>query len=361
MKHGWKDPSLVVRQQDEQLHLLVLPPRKGLCTPYQLGKDDVFFRHECRSAITTLKGRRTAWNNASLKQVVRPGLSSVLTEKSTKFQRASDIGKVGVEPHKSFGKEIYNCAPTEETSTDATRTAGQPSGCDDVTKDSILTIAHKLARRRAVRCRVPIVAAFGHRKGTGILKELEHHLLKRAHMDPEYRTAPNYEGLVAFAKVELAWFTDEHAGIVMQEATQHWHSVQNMTPNCVSTLKRLVSENNKSRNTLGRRRLNLGMYRLSLAGKAGNIADPASVDDRMTNLEHTVAGSLSAPTTYALLKTVRMKLEEIVQVYQRFYDQLKGTFGESVIMFRQRYSSTRKPMFGRLARLAALRSVRNAK
>ncbi|KAI1628962.1 hypothetical protein EDD37DRAFT_603874 [Exophiala viscosa] len=317
MKHGWKDPSLVVRQQDEQ----------GLCTPYQLGKDDVFFRHECRSAITTLKGRRTAWNNASLKQVVRPGLSSVLTEKSTKFQRASDIGKVGVEPHKSFGKEIYNGAPTEETSTDATRTAGQPSGCDDVTKDSILTIAHKLARRRAVRCRVPIVAAFGHRKGTGILKELEHHLLKRAHMDPEYRTAPNYEGLVAFAKVELAWFTDEHAGIVMQEATQHWHSVQNMTPNC----------------------------------KAGNIADPASVDDRMTNLEHTVAGSLSAPTTYALLKTVRMKLEEIVQVYQRFYDQLKGTFGESVIMFRQRYSSTRKPMFGRLARLAALRSVRNAK
>jgi len=44
-----------------------------------------------------------------------------------------------------------------------------------------------------------------------------------------------------------------------------------------------------------------------------------------------VAGSLAATPTNALLKTVQMKLEEIVEVYQRIYDQLKDTFGDHVL------------------------------
>ncbi|KIV79243.1 hypothetical protein PV11_06812 [Exophiala sideris] len=157
-------------KEPDQLHLLVLlHPENGLYTPYQIGKGDVFFRYEYRTAATSLKARRATWNQA-------------ITEKQTKFQRAHDSGKVILEPHESFGKEI-----------------------------------------------TMLVAAFEHTKSDWILQELEH-LLKRAHMDLEYRPAPEYEGLVSFAEAELAEFTGEHAEMVVQEAAQLRPSVQNLTP-----------------------------------------------------------------------------------------------------------------------------------
>ncbi|KAK5056950.1 hypothetical protein LTR44_006152 [Exophiala sp. CCFEE 6388] len=64
-----------------------------------------------------------------------------------------------------------------------------------------------------------LIATFEHTKSDWILQELEH-LLKRAHMDLEYRPAPEYEGLVSFAEAELAEFTGEHAEMVVQEAAQ---------------------------------------------------------------------------------------------------------------------------------------------
>jgi hypothetical protein len=49
--------------QPEQLkYYVLLEPDKGLCTPYMVAKDDVFFRHEYRDAETNLAKRRGGWS-----------------------------------------------------------------------------------------------------------------------------------------------------------------------------------------------------------------------------------------------------------------------------------------------------------
>jgi hypothetical protein len=87
------------------LHALLRPDR-GLCTPYVIKQDLVFYRHEFRDGTTGKKVRGLNWNRLVLAQTVRPNSNNVDTAKQTKFKRARDSNKIILSPHLSLANEF---------------------------------------------------------------------------------------------------------------------------------------------------------------------------------------------------------------------------------------------------------------
>jgi hypothetical protein len=108
---GDNPPILVVAEIVEEepngttLHALLRPDR-GLCTPYVIKQDLVFYRHEFRDGTTDKKVRGPNWNRLVLVQTVRANSSNVDTAKQTKFKRARDSNKIILSPHLSLANEV---------------------------------------------------------------------------------------------------------------------------------------------------------------------------------------------------------------------------------------------------------------
>lgn len=75
----------VLDYQPEQIHLAVLLcPSNGLCTPYQVAKDDVFYRFEYRDEITAISKRNAHGIRASQNILFVPAFNSPLLPNKTR-------------------------------------------------------------------------------------------------------------------------------------------------------------------------------------------------------------------------------------------------------------------------------------
>jgi hypothetical protein len=84
----------------------LLKPNHGVCTPYQIGQDAVFYRWEFRDASTSIKARGVNWNRLVTNQAVRPGFGSRLPgAKQERYARARDTTRLIVEPQQSLTNE----------------------------------------------------------------------------------------------------------------------------------------------------------------------------------------------------------------------------------------------------------------
>jgi hypothetical protein len=102
----------VLGQQPDGLQLYaLLQPRNGLCTPYSISRDFVFYRAEFRDNTTDIKNRHTNWNLRVVHHSVRPGLDSApLSQKQEKFKRTKDPVKLVFDPNLSLCNEIASLA-----------------------------------------------------------------------------------------------------------------------------------------------------------------------------------------------------------------------------------------------------------
>jgi len=91
---------------------VLLKPRKGICTPYQISVDYVSYRHEYKDATTAIIPRGPTWNKHVAAQTVRSRMSGKApSEKQERFKQARDTTKNVVEPRQSFATEMINRDP----------------------------------------------------------------------------------------------------------------------------------------------------------------------------------------------------------------------------------------------------------
>jgi hypothetical protein len=92
-------------RQGVQLWAL-LKPNHGICTPYQIGQDAVFYRWEFRDASTSIKARGVNWNRLVTNQAVRPGFGGRLpSAKQERYKRARDTTRFIIEPQQPLSNE----------------------------------------------------------------------------------------------------------------------------------------------------------------------------------------------------------------------------------------------------------------
>lgn len=96
------------RPKSTQLFVL-MEPEAGLCTPYAIGQNLLFYRAEFRSTVSSVVHCRTAWNKNILDHSVvsTSGTPAKQTRRQIRYRRATDVGKVVVEPEEAFAKSLH--------------------------------------------------------------------------------------------------------------------------------------------------------------------------------------------------------------------------------------------------------------
>jgi hypothetical protein len=102
----------VLEQKPDGVQLWALiKPKNGLCTPFSISQDLVFYRHEFRDSISDLRTRCTSWNAKVAFHSVKPGMNTApLTEKQKQFKRARDPVKLVFDSNVSLCNEIASLA-----------------------------------------------------------------------------------------------------------------------------------------------------------------------------------------------------------------------------------------------------------
>jgi hypothetical protein len=102
----------VLEEKPDGIQLWALAkPKNGLCKPYSIGQDLVFYRHEFRDSVSDVKKRSTSWNAKVAFYSVRPSMNATpLTERQQKFKRARDPIKLVFDPNVSLCNEIASLA-----------------------------------------------------------------------------------------------------------------------------------------------------------------------------------------------------------------------------------------------------------
>lgn len=180
----------------EQIQLYVLLcPKSQLCTPYQIAKDDVFYRYEYRDGSTSVALRRRSWNHVVATHSVRAGFPPSLSEKQKTFKRAQNIGKVIVQPNEELATELKMLA-----------------------------------------------AAAQHNPAVWVLRKIQD-LLCRVDLDlAAYADLSTNKGLRAFVDNDWVDFTENDAEELVKDVAIKWPDVKSMSVERVMLLKRLISE-----------------------------------------------------------------------------------------------------------------------
>lgn len=296
-----------------QLTFFALLYEDGLCTPYPISRDSVFFRHEFRTTETNVPKRRKHWKEEVMKQIVRPGVEQPLSKKQQRSKRANDISNLLAGPNRSFGLELMS-----------------------------------------------LVATFEVKQRTCFLDELEH-LLKQAHADIEHWPLPTNEGLRAFADNSMDEFTNSHAQMVVKEVKALWPEVEHLTVGRVMRLKQLL-EGQKAEITYFHTKPILweGAYRLS---RASAIENEALWVDELLGTVQRIAGKptgpawqpLNANDTSDILRANKAILEMVIRGFDENYDKLKERVGD--ITFQGEDVATFWATFAGTPDTASVRSV----
>ncbi|OAG43841.1 hypothetical protein AYO21_02068 [Fonsecaea monophora] len=279
----------------EQLKLYVLlKPDKGLCTPYSLAKDDVFFRFEYRDTEPNVSKRRTSWRKNISQHSVRVGLQMKPSAKQEAFKRALNVGKVIVDSHEDCGNEM-----------------------------KVLMMAFKKSH------------------DDWLLQEMKR-LMRRINVDIAYRPLQSKPALQSFVDNDTVDFTNEWAAGVVQEVSGLWPDVQDMTAERVIILQRLMHEQGAEiKNFQLKGLLAEGMYRLKQQANIENIMDEEGfVKDLVSTLDRTLgkeaqpkptASNMDEQSQDALLAAVGAKLQSILDYYYSFSAKLNSQFGDHVL------------------------------
>ncbi|KIW15849.1 hypothetical protein PV08_05899 [Exophiala spinifera] len=279
----------------EQKKLYVLLAQKaGLCTPYQISKDMVFWRWEYRSDDKSLSKRKVAWPNLMTQHSVRVGTNLPASSKQEVFKRAQNVGKVIVEPHEDLGNEMKMMA-----------------------------------------------LAFKETKKPWFLAEMKR-LLKRANIDLDYRPLLPNKGLRTFVLLDGVDFGEDDAKCVVEEVASMWPEVEGMTADKVLYLNKLLRQEGFQIKLFQLKGLLAeAMYQLAevtpdnpLMDETGFVATLAATLDRVVGKEaqpKPTATNMTEEARDALLAAVLTKLKEILEVYHKFHDDLNALFGDHVL------------------------------
>lgn len=113
--HRWDDKeppcyvvAEIINRKPYSIQLwCLLNPSNQLCTPYTIGQDEVFYRHEFRDSTTNIKDRGPNWNKKVEFHIVRPGEEDTpLTEKQARFKHARENIKLVFNPNVSVANEV---------------------------------------------------------------------------------------------------------------------------------------------------------------------------------------------------------------------------------------------------------------
>ncbi|OBT86750.1 hypothetical protein VE02_06281 [Pseudogymnoascus sp. 03VT05] len=285
---GGETPILVVaeittEQVDSMQLWALLCPRNGICTPYQVSQARVFYRYEFRDATTAIKERPTKWGRAISAISVRPG-DGGLSLKQERLKKAKDTAKVVLEPEQSFIAELL--------------------------------------------C---LLRAFQKSKDAWHLKEMQK-LLTAADEDLNLRPLPKNAGLRKFVEGHDE-FDASDAEMVVQEVTEMWPEVEDVTVDSVLKLRKGIQDGDGTylEYRLVRGFLAEGSYRISI----GESVDTAMVCRIIGTLKRTTPEwTLPIPTDddNALFAVILAKLKEIVAAGKRFDAELEKICGD-VMMF----------------------------
>ena len=302
---AWKDdehptcyvvtPILDLAPEQLKFYVLLLPG-KGLCTPYTLAKDDVFYRFEYRNEEPNATKRRAAWRDLIAQQSVRVGMQKTPSAKQETFKRALNVGKVIVESHEDFGNEM-----------------------------KILALAFKKTGL----------------KDTWILKEMKK-LLERVDVDLAYRPHRSNKALRSFIDNDAVDFDQEDAMKVVTEVAALWPDVRGMTPERVLELQRLMHDHNAEIKAFQLKGLlSEGMHLLGqqadgneTTDEAGFVRGLSATLDRVLGEQaqpKATASNMNAESQDALLAALQGKLESMLSCYYSFSSQLSSQFGDHVL------------------------------
>ena len=266
---------------------VLLRPRQGLCTLFQVAQRIVFYRHEFRDATTALNSRCANWNKLVALQSVCPGSSKTPSAKQERFRRARDTSKVILEPNISFSNEILCLAMSFKTSRDP-----------------------------------------------WFLKEIQNVLVQ---MDEDLNARPLVAnaGLRKFVNTDEVDFDEEDARAVVDNMAVQWPEVGNITLQSMMLLREgLVHANIFLEYRLLRAFLAEGCHRLKDATSSENIKELV-VDINDTAHRMMLLRQSSPPITggeeTALLATLRHKLTEMKRAGVDFDNKLKELCGDATI------------------------------
>lgn len=178
----------------EPVFYALLYPSSGICTPYRISKEDVFFRHEYRTgAIPSIRHRQHLWVRQVAKHLVIGGIEQ---ESSRHDQRG--VGTAN-----------------EATNIDILPNSGPESAIpQDI---AVLERSHRMILRREAKRVIAHIEA-----------------------DLKYRPLPTSEGLLAFAHNAMENFEEHHASMVVKEIKKMWPRTEYVTINHVMRLKQLL-------------------------------------------------------------------------------------------------------------------------
>jgi len=254
----------------------LLKPNLGVCTPYQIGQDAVFYRWEFRDASTSIRARGVNWNRLVTNQAVRPGFGGRLpSAKQKRYKPARGATRFTVEPQQSLSNEC-----------------------------------------------LMLILASQKNKDKWFLTELQD-VFAEVDADPRYRPPPTNKALRLFVEGEEE-LSAEVASDVVDEIQEQWPEVEDVTADRVIRLKRgMIQSGIHLEYRLLRGFVAEAMYRL--AHHFAVSAMPIDDDDptaqlvkevvcnvqRVTPLKESTPVITSMSEEGAFLATLRNKLIEV--------------------------------------------------
>ena len=277
----------------EPLLYALLYPSNGLCTPYRISKEDVFFRHEYRKvAVPSLQNRRSGWIRQVANHVVFGGI-----EQDFSRHDQSGVGRVNETTPIITERNGDLESGTREGTVETRNVLDRPNGA---VNSGLLEDIAFLERPHKIMFR----------------KEMEK-LMVRVEADLKYRPLSTNEGLLAFAHNAMENFEEHHAAMVVKEIKKMWPRTEYVTTNHVMRLKQLL-ETQKAEIQYFHLRpiLSEGIYRLE---QTTTIEDEALwVEDLLHNVTRLVGfpddeASQPAPAASPMLNDLKRKLGQITQ------------------------------------------------
>ena len=291
----------VFYQREQQKGGLVLsaliPEASGLCKPWAISKDLVFYRSEFRNLAKSIRKRRKDWNGIVTAYSYQFADDATGGPKQKAYRRAQNTGKVVVEPFESLLANLSLHATAFQQSPDAY-----------------------------------------------LLREMKS-ALERADIDLEYKPHLMNEGLCAFVQNDYADFTDEDAAAVVEEAEKLWPEVENLEASRVSLLKECFElakvEIEYSRLPA---LLNEGMFHLSCKETSEEELDKAELGEDVHSLVERILGPTerkwAAPilkdenddsNEMKLLRTILPVLRQVLAAHESNIERSKNVFSDSAM------------------------------
>jgi hypothetical protein len=267
----------------------LLKPRNSLCSAFQIGQDQVFYRYEFRNSITAVKERSSTWNKLVAAESVRPGVNKPLSAKELVYKKVKDTTRVLLPTNQSFLNEV-----------------------------------------------LLLVSGFEKRRDPWFLEELRA-VLCEADEDLKYTPLPNHNALKQFAEKGRD-FNIENAVTLLEELADTWPEIVDVhyTKESVMRLKEAYDASETLEvieYRLLRGFLAEGLYVVANADEDEETTDIVKVEAVYASVQRIMPSIKStAPITTSsenlLVKSVVRKLKEIVSASNEMDTQLKAMCGD---------------------------------